>query len=134
MPRSIFVNLPVKDLRKSVDFFTELGFAFNPTFTDENATCLVLSESGFVMLLVDEFFQTFTDKEVVDSHTSTEAIIALSAESRRDVDDLADKALAAGGRPAKGPTDHGFMYARSFQDLDGHLWELVWMDSGAIEQ
>jgi predicted lactoylglutathione lyase len=130
----MFVNLPVKDLSKSVDFFTQLGFEFNPRFTDENATCMVVSEQAFVMLLVEDFFKTFTDKEIADPVTTTEAIFALSAETRQEVDELVDKAVAAGGRPAGAVQDEDFMYGRSFQDLDGHLWELIWMDPSAIEQ
>ena len=134
MSRMMFVNLPVKDLSKSVDFFTQLGFEFNPRFTDENATCMVVSEQAFVMLLVEDFFKTFTDKEIADPVTTTEAIFALSAETRLEVDELVDKAVAAGGRPAGAVQDEDFMYGRSFQDLDGHLWELIWMDPSAIEQ
>jgi uncharacterized protein len=134
MSRMMFVNLPVKDLSKSVDFFTQLGFEFNPRFTDENATCMVVSEQAFVMLLVEDFFKTFTDKEIADPVTTTEAIFALSAETRQEVDELVDKAVAAGGRPAGAVQDEDFMYGRSFQDLDGHLWELIWMDPSAIEQ
>jgi uncharacterized protein len=134
MSRMMFVNLPVKDLSKSVDFFTQLGFEFNPRFTDENATCMVVSEQAFVMLLVEDFFKTFTDKEIADPVTTTEAIFALSAETRQEVDELVEKAVAAGGRPAGAVQDEDFMYGRSFQDLDGHLWELIWMDPSAIEQ
>jgi uncharacterized protein len=134
MSRMMFVNLPVKDLSKSVDFFTQLGFEFNPRFTDENATCMVVSEQAFVMLLVEDFFKTFTDKEIADPVTTTEAIFALSAETRQEVGELVDKAVAAGGRPAGAVQDEDFMYGRSFQDLDGHLWELIWMDPSAIEQ
>jgi uncharacterized protein len=134
MSRMMFVNLPVKDLSKSVDFFTQLGFEFNPRFTDENATCMVVSEQAFVMLLVEDFFKTFTDKEIADPVTTTEAIFALSAETRQEVEEIVDKAVAAGGRPAGAVQDEDFMYGRSFQDLDGHLWELIWMDPSAIEQ
>jgi uncharacterized protein len=134
MSRMMFVNLPVKDLSKSVDFFTQLGFEFNPRFTDENATCMVVSEQAFVMLLVEDFFKTFTDKEIADPVTTTEAIFALPAETGRGVNAPATKAVAAGGRPAGAVQDEDFMYGRSFQDLDGHLWELIWMDPSAIEQ
>lgn len=130
--RKIFVNLPVKDLAKSVDFFTKLGFEFNPYFTDENATAMIIGEDAFVMLLVERFFKTFTTKKVGDTKTSTEAIIAVSAESRQQVDDIADKALAAGGQPSNEPMDQPPMYGRSFQDLDGHLWEVMYMDPGAV--
>ena len=132
--RKIFVNLAVEDLGRSVDFFTQLGFTFDPRFTDEQATCMVVSEEAFVMLLVKERFKDFTTKELVDSTRQTEAILALSAESREQVDELVQKALAAGGRPANDPMDPGFMYAWSFQDPDGHLWEVVWMDPSALEE
>jgi uncharacterized protein len=132
--RKIFVNLAVKDLDRSVQFFTKLGFAFDPRFTDEQATCMIVSDEAFVMLLVENRFKDFTKKEVADSTTQTEAILALSAESREQVDELAEKALEAGGAEANDPMDHGSMYSRSFQDPDGHLWELIWMDPAALEQ
>ncbi|WP_314172396.1 VOC family protein [Streptomyces winkii] len=134
MSTKIFVNLPVKDLAKSRDFFSRLGYSFNPQFSDENSACLVISDDIFAMLLTEPFFKTFTKKEIADSRTSTEAMIALSADSRADVDELADKALAAGGRAAGDPQDHGFMYGRSFYDLDDHHWEVLWMDPAVIEQ
>lgn len=132
-PRKIFVNLPIRNLDKTVDFFTKLGFEFNKQFTDENATCMILSDDAFVMLLVDDFFKTFTTKAICDATTQTETILALSAASREAVDDLADKALEAGGRPANDPMDHGFMYSRSFYDPDDHLWEVLWMDESTVE-
>ncbi len=132
MPRKIFVNLPVKDLNKSKGFFARLGFTFNPQFTDETATCMIVSEEAFVMLLVESRFKDFTKKELCDPATHTEAILAVSAESPEQVDELVYKALAAGGQPANEPMDHGFMYGSSFQDLDGHLWEVIWMDPGAL--
>ena len=131
--RMLFVNLPVKDLDRSVEFFTGLGFSFDPRFTDETATQMIVSDDAFVMLLVEDKFKDFTKKELVDATTQTEVIMALSAESREGVDDLADKALAAGGSPANEPLEMGFMYGRSFQDVDGHLWEVVWMDPAALE-
>ncbi|CAN5171601.1 VOC family protein [soil metagenome] len=131
--RMLFVNLPVKDLDRSVEFFTGLGFSFDPRFTDETATQMIVSDDAFVMLLVEDKFKDFTKKELVDATTQTEVIMALSAESREGVDDLADKALAAGGSPANEPLEMGFMYGRSFQDLDGHLWEVIWMDPAALE-
>jgi uncharacterized protein len=134
MSRMIFVNLPVKDLTKSVDFFTRLGFEFNPAFTDQNATCMVVSEQACVMLLVEDFFKTFTKKDITDTVTHTEAILALSADSRQEVDELLGKAVAAGGQQLDTGQDEDFMYTRSFADLDGHLWELLWMDASAIEQ
>jgi uncharacterized protein len=130
--RKIFVNLAVKDLSRSVEFFTQLGFSFDPRFTDEQATCMIVSDEAFVMLLVESRFKDFTKKELCDPATHTEAILALSAESREQVDELVHKALAAGGQPANEPMDHGFMYGSSFQDLDGHLWEVIWMDPGAL--
>jgi predicted lactoylglutathione lyase len=134
MSRKIFVNLPVKDLGKSVDFFTQLGFEFDPNFTDESATCMIVSDEAFVMLLVEDRFKDFTKKDLCDATTHTEAILALSAESREQVDDLVNKALAAGGQPSNDRMDEGFMYGWSFQDIDGHLWELVYMDPSALGQ
>jgi uncharacterized protein len=132
MSRLTFVNLPVRDLTKSVAFFSGLGFEFNPAFTDDNATCLVVSDKAFVMLLVEPFFATFTTKAVTDRATHTEVIIGVSAESRADVDALVDRALELGGSVVKDPTDEGYMYGRSFYDLDGHAWEVIWMDSASI--
>jgi len=131
--RKIFVNLAVKDLDKAVEFFTRLGFSFDPRFTDESATCMVVSEEAFVMLLVRDRFKDFTKKEIADSTTHTEAILAVSAESREAVDELAETALAAGAQPANDPMELGLMYGRSFQDLDGHLWEVMWMDPSAVQ-
>jgi uncharacterized protein len=133
MSRMIFVNLPVQDLTKSVEFFSALGFEFNQQFTDDNATCMVVSEHACVMLLVRPFFATFTTKDVADSATTTGAVVALSATSREEVDALADKALELGGRMIKEPQDEGYMYGRSFYDLDGHAWEVMWMDPGALQ-
>ena len=130
MSRMIFVNLPVRDLLASVDFFTRLGFEFNQEFSDEKATCMVLSDHACVMLLVRPFFATFTHKDVADAST-TEAILAVSAESREEVDALVDKALSLGGTAANEPSDAGYMYGRSFHDLDGHAWEVMWMDPHA---
>ncbi|WP_409177800.1 VOC family protein [Brevibacillus fortis] len=132
--KQIFVNLPVKDLNKSIDFFTAIGYEFNPQFTDQNAACLVIGENIFAMLLVEEFFQTFTRKELTDATRSTEVIVALSADSKEQVDEIVNKALAAGATPSKDPVDHGFMYSWSFQDLDGHLWEFLYMDQSAVPQ
>ena len=132
--RKIFVNLAVEDLGRAVDFFTALGFSFDPRFTDEHATCMIVSDEAFVMLLVRARFKEFTKKEIADSTTQTEAIVAVSAESRDDVDRLADAALAAGGAPANDPMEYGFMYGRSFHDPDGHLWEVFWMDPSALER
>ena len=126
--RKLFVNLPVENLDKSVEFFTKLGFEFNPTFTDENATCMILSEDAYVMLLVKPFFKTFTSKDLSDTTTQIQVILALSADSRDEVDELVRTALESGGTPANETQDHGLMYSSSFHDLDGHLWEVLWMD------
>lgn len=134
MATKIFVNLPVKDLKKSVAFFTALGYTFNPQFTDENATCMIVTEDIFVMLLVEEYFKTFTKKEIVDARKSTEVLICLSAESREAVDEAVSKAVKAGGTIPREAQDHGFMYGHSFEDLDGHIWELMYMDPSAINQ
>ena len=124
----IFVNLPVKDLNKSIQFFTKLGFTFNPQFTDKNATCMIVNENIFVMLLIERFFKTFTKKDITDSTKNTEVIVALSVDSKEKVDTIVKKAIAAGGKTSNKPTDQGFMYGWSFQDLDGHLWEILYMD------
>ncbi|GAB3335345.1 VOC family protein [Larkinella ripae] len=134
MATKIFVNLPVKDLNRSVDFFTKLGYSFNPQFTDENATCLIISEDIYFMLLVEPFFKTFIKKEIADSSKTTEAIFCLSADSREAVDDLVRKAVAAGGTTPNEKQDQGFMYGHGFQDLDGHLWEVMWMDPSAVQE
>ncbi|MEU2163215.1 VOC family protein [Streptomyces chengbuensis] len=133
MSQMIFVNLPVKDLDASKAFWEAVGYTFNPQFTDETAACMVISDTIFAMLLTEARFKDFTKKDVADAATSTEVIVALSAESREKVDQLTDAALAAGGSPANEPQDHGFMYGRSFQDPDHHIWEVVWMDEKAAE-
>ena len=132
MPTKIFVNLPVKDLNKTIDFFTKLGFKFNPMFTDENATCMIISEDIYVMLLTEKFFKTFTGKEICDSSKSTEVILCLSAENRESVDEMVKKAVDAGGTTPLARQDHGWMYGHGFQDIDGHLWEIMWMDVNAM--
>lgn len=132
MSTQIFVNLPVKNLRQSIEFFTQLGFQFNPQFTDETATCMIVSENIFVMLLTHEKFKTFTPKAICDATKSTEVLTCLSMESREQVDERVRKAIAAGGTTYSEPQDHGFMYAHGFQDLDGHIWELVYMEPSAI--
>ncbi len=130
--KQIFVNLPVKDLDKSKAFFNALGYSFNPQFTDANAACMVVQEGSIhAMLLVEPFFKTFTDKAIADTRTSTEVLLCLSCESRAEVDELVAKAVAAGGTTPRAPQDLGFMYGHGFQDLDGHLWELVFMDPNA---
>ena len=131
MATQIFVNLPVKDLRRTVEFFTRLGYTFDQRFTNEDGTCMIVGENIFVMLLVERFFQTFTDKRLCDATKSTEVIVCLSVASRAAVDDLVAKALAAGGTAPRPPQDHGFMYGHGFQDLDGHIWELGYMDPNA---
>lgn len=127
MARNIFVNLPVRDLDRSVAFFTQLGFSFNANFTDETATCMIVSETIYVMLLTEDKFRQFTPKQLCDTRTHTEVLVCLSTESRAEVDQLVAKAVAAGGSTYREATDMGFMYAHSFQDLDGHQWELVHM-------
>jgi predicted lactoylglutathione lyase len=135
MATQIFVNLPVKDLNKAIAFFTRLGFTFNPQFTDENATCMIVGKDIFVMLLVEKFFKTFTSKEICDTAKNVETIVALSAESREKVDEMMSKAIEAGGKEPRKPQDQGWMYGRSFQDIDGHLWEIFYMDeSGAKKE
>ena len=133
MHSQIFVNLPVKDLKPSVDFFTQLGYTFNPQFTNENATCMILGDNLFAMLLVEKFFSSFTSKSICDTTKSTETLNCLSCSSREQVDELVAKALASGGTAPRKPQDHGFMYAHGFEDLDGHTWELVYM-TGAPPQ
>jgi uncharacterized protein len=129
----IFVNLPVKDLNKTLEFFTKLGFKFNPQFTDENATCMIVGDDIFVMLLVEKFFKTFTKKQISDTSKNTEVIVALSVEGREKVDQMINKAIEAGGRESREPQDHGWMYGRSFEDIDGHLWEIIYMDESALK-
>jgi len=132
-PRLIFVNVPVKDLPASTAFFRALGFDFDEKFTDESCACMVVSEQSYVMLLAEARFADFTTKPIVDARASTEAILCVSAESREGVDAFADAALGAGATHANEPMDHGFMYGRSFQDLDGHIWEVMWMSPEAVE-
>ena len=131
MATQIFVNLPVKDLPRSVAFFTRLGFTFNPRFTDHNATCMIVGENIFIMLLVESFFKTFTKKALCDATRSTEVLVCLSCESRAQVDERVAQALAAGGAAPNEAKDHGFMYQHGFEDLDGHLWELIYMEPTA---
>lgn len=127
MATQIFVNLAVGDLDRSVQFFTRLGFGFDPKFTDANATCMIVADNIFVMLLVEPFFRTFTSKPLVDAHRSTEVLVCLSRESRADIDAMVARAIAAGGQVPRAAVDHGFMYQHGFEDPDGHLWELVFM-------
>ncbi|HEX8874239.1 MAG TPA: VOC family protein [Nitrosospira sp.] len=134
MATQIFVNLPVKNLARSMEFFTQLGFAFNPQFTDETAACMIVDENIYVMLLTWEKFKAFTPKEICDAARSTEVLVCLSSESRKKVDEMVSKAVAAGGSTYNEPQDHGFMYGHGFQDPDGHIWEIVFMEPGAVNQ
>lgn len=134
MAAQIFVNLPVKKLNQSVAFFIKLGYVFNPQFTDETAACMIVSDDIFVMLLTEDKFKTFTPKAICDATKSTEVLVCLSSESRKEVDEMVRKAVAAGGTTYNEPQDHGFMYGHGFQDLDGHIWELVYMEPGATCQ
>ena len=122
MTRKLFVNIPVRDLDKSMEFFSTLGFAFNKQFTDDKAACMVVNEDAYFMLLTQPFFKSFTDREQANTATHTEALFALSCDSRADVDAIVRKAIDAGGSHAKDPVDQGFMYGWSFYDLDGHHW------------
>ena len=133
MPTKIFVNLPVKDLNKSVEFFTRLGYTFNPQFTDETGTCMIVSDDIFVMLLTEPYFQGFAPNPVCDARKCTEVLIALSCESREHVQDMVRKAVAAGGTTYGEPKDHGFMLQHGYQDLDGHVWEVFYMEPGAMQ-
>ncbi|MDR7376126.1 putative lactoylglutathione lyase [Rhodoferax ferrireducens] len=133
MARQIFVNLPIKNMERSQAFFRSLGFDFNPQFTNEKGACLVISETIYAMLLVESFFQSFTKKTITDTATSTEVLICLSCDSRVEVDALVAKALAAGGTAPNAPQDLGFMYSHGFEDLDGHIWELAYMDMAAMQ-
>lgn len=130
----IFVNLPVKDLQKSIDFFTALGFTFNPDFTDDTATCMIISENIFAMLLTEKRFSEFTDRPIANAHQTTEVLIAIDQPSKEAVDQMVKKAVAAGGTTYSKPQDHGWMYQHAFADLDGHQWELAWMDENQIPQ
>ncbi len=133
MSHKLFVSLPIKDLERSVTFFKALGFTFDPKLTGDTAACMLIGEHAFAMLLVEPFFKTFTDKEICDTATHVEGAFGLSCESRAEVDAMLAKALACGGKEMGPPEDHGFMYSRSFEDLDGHHWEVVWMDPKAVQ-
>jgi len=134
MATKIFVNLAVKNLDKTKEFFSKLGYTFNQQFTDDKAACMVISETIYAMLISEAYFKTFIpNKEISDTSKSKEVLLALSADSRQQVDDLADKAVAAGGKNFRDPDDHGFMYSRSFEDLDGHVWEVFWMNPGHVQ-
>lgn len=125
--KEIFVNLPVKDLQKSIEFFSALGFEFNQEMTDENGTCMIVGDNMYVMLLVEDFFKTFIKKQLADTATSTEVIIAISADSKAAVDEMVDKAIDAGGSASNDKMEDEYMYGWSFQDVDGHLWEVIHM-------
>jgi uncharacterized protein len=132
-PRKLFVNIPVRDLQRSITFFETLGFTFNTQFTDATATCMLVGEDAYFMLLATERFAGFSKRPVGDAQKETNALFAISVDSRGEVDTLVNKALAAGGSRAADPQDHGFMYAWSFYDIDGHHWEVFWMDPSAIQ-
>jgi predicted lactoylglutathione lyase len=129
MAKEMFVNLPVKDLPRSMAFFRALGFDFNMDFTNEQGACMVVGPNIYAMLLTEPFFRTFTDKTVIDSHSHVEVLVCISVEDRAGVDDMVAKAKAAGGKVPREPQDHGFMYGHGFQDLDGHVWEVIAMAS-----
>lgn len=132
MASKIFINLAVKDLKKSIDFFTTLGFSFNPKFTDEHATCMIIAENIFAMLVTEQRFKDFTKKEICNAHKNTEVLIAIDVDNREKVDEMVKNAVGAGGTIYMEPQDHGWMYGRSFADLDGHQWEIMYMDENAI--
>ena len=134
MAKQIFVNLPIESLPRSVECFTALGYKFNPQFTNENATCMLIGDNIFAMLLVKKFFQTFTPKDVADAKRTTEAIVALSLDSRDEVNRIVEAAFKAGARRYTEPKDHGFMYQWGFEDLDGHIWEYFWMDPANVQK
>jgi predicted lactoylglutathione lyase len=129
MHKQIFVNLPIADMARSKAFFTSLGYSFNPEFTNDRGASLVLGESLYAMLLIRDFFATFTGKPIADAHKSTEVLLCVSCNSREQVDALVAKALAAGGTAPREAKDYGFMYSHGFEDLDGHIWELIHMTS-----
>ncbi|MBI3219525.1 MAG: glyoxalase/bleomycin resistance/extradiol dioxygenase family protein [Bacteroidetes bacterium] len=134
MASKLFVNLPVKHLSRSMQFFSELGFQFNPQFTDEKAACMIIGENIYAMLLTEPFFQTFTKKEICNAKTHTEVLLAIDASSREEVKAMVDKAIKAGGTHYMDAQDHGWMYQHSFADLDGHQWEILYMDEAALGQ
>ena len=132
MPRQFFVNLPVKDLERSVAFFAALGFSFNPNFTNENAASIIINDSAGVMLVVESYFSTLTKKAIINTRDGTEVLIAISMDSRAEVDAMVAKAIAAGGSTPDEAQDHGFMYDHGFEDLDGHQWGVFWMDASQV--
>ena len=134
MATQIFVNISVKDVTRTMDFFKKLGFAFNMQFTNDKAACMILNDNAFFMLLQEEFFQTFTDKSITDTKKSIEAIFAISAESRARVDEMVRIAKENGGTIPSEAKDHGWMYTHSFEDLDGHIWEVLFIDAAAVPE
>ena len=134
MAKKIFVNLPVKDLNRSMEFFKKMGYEFNPQFTDETGACMVISEDIYTMLLTNDKFKQFTPKEIADASTSTEVITCLSCDSKDELNELMEKAISAGASENGEPIDYGFMFQRSYSDLDGHIWELIWMDENGISE
>ncbi|CAH1663414.1 MULTISPECIES: VOC family protein [unclassified Chelatococcus] len=133
MVKGIFVNLPVKNLDSSIAFFKSLGFTFNAQFTDETATCMVMSDTIYAMLLTEAKFKEFTPRNICDTSKDVEVLLAISLESREAVDTLVSKAVAAGGKTYSEPKDHGFMYQKAFHDLDGHAWEIFYMDPSFVQ-
>ena len=133
MSTKIFVNLAVKDLNRSVDFFKAIGYSFNKQFTDETAACMVISEDIYAMLLTEIKFKDFTPKQLVDATKATEVMTCLSTDTREKVNEIVDNAVKAGATEFKDAQDHGFMFYRSFSDLDGHIWEIMWMDESKVE-
>ena len=133
MPSKIFVNLPVKDLDKSKAFFGKLGYTFNAQFTDETAACMVITDDIYAMLLTEPKFKEFSKKPIADAHKTTEVLIALSMDSKDEVNRVVDAAIKGGGSEARDPQDYGFMFLRSFSDLDGHTWEIFWMDPKHVQ-
>lgn len=129
----IFVNLPVKHLERSKAFFEEIGFEFEEEMTDRNAACMIIGPTIYVMLLMEDYFKSFSKREIADTAHSAEVITAISAASKADVDEWVSKALAAGGQPANEKMDDEFMYVRSFKDLDGHMWEVLYMPEEEVE-
>jgi predicted lactoylglutathione lyase len=128
------VNLAVKDLDRSMAFFEQLGFTFNPQFTDKTAACMVITDDIYAMLLAHPKFREFTTKDIADAHKTTEVLTCLSFDSKDKVNEIVDRAITAGVTEARGPQDYGFMYGRSFNDLDGHIWEIIWMGPSHIQQ
>lgn len=134
MSTKIFINLPVKDLNNSKEFFTKIGFTINPQFTDETAACVVITEDIYAMILTHEKFKEFTSKEIADATKTSEVLTCLSFDSKEKVNEVMDKAVQAGGTETRAAMDYGFMFGRSFNDLDGHIWEVIWMDPNAANQ